>query len=269
MDRAVSGGFVVETSEAVRLADIQSRGGPDSRFESRLYGPTILFCPFCGASLDVATMGRCSVSLVAAGATLTGSPLVDAPAEPSIRTRELLSALTVRWDLELPPLLTYSMVLEADVVARVAALRAGLDIRLVDGAPPSSGATFDAGIEIWTGADDPRDLTEPMGLEATLVLRAGEPLEPGGRALCKRSVWRFDLGDAPVTSFASRVRDLVGRVPHASTAWATLRSKYDARARLSFQVESLTMALVLDAEMVASLALLGVPIGFFFYNEGA
>ncbi len=44
-------GFVREAGDCLRLADLHSRGPAGSVFESRLYGPEITFCPFCGSML--------------------------------------------------------------------------------------------------------------------------------------------------------------------------------------------------------------------------
>jgi hypothetical protein len=53
LDRAIADGFVREAGGFLRLADLQSRGPSGSAFESRLYGPEIAFCPFCGSFLTI------------------------------------------------------------------------------------------------------------------------------------------------------------------------------------------------------------------------
>ncbi len=52
LKRAIADGFVREHGDHMTLADLRSRGASGSQFESRLYGPAIAFCPFCGAALD-------------------------------------------------------------------------------------------------------------------------------------------------------------------------------------------------------------------------
>lgn len=52
LKRALADGFVREQGQRFALADLRSAGAPGSQFESRLYGPTIAFCPFCGAAFD-------------------------------------------------------------------------------------------------------------------------------------------------------------------------------------------------------------------------
>jgi hypothetical protein len=52
MKGAVENGFVVERGDGIRLADLIARGPDGSRYENRTYGPTIAFCPFCGAALE-------------------------------------------------------------------------------------------------------------------------------------------------------------------------------------------------------------------------
>jgi hypothetical protein len=51
-DRAIADGFVVARDADLRLADLVSRGAADSQFQSRLFGPAIRFCPFCGDELQ-------------------------------------------------------------------------------------------------------------------------------------------------------------------------------------------------------------------------
>ena len=54
MKRAGREGFILRSREAggLRLADLVTRGPPSSNFQSRRYGPPIIFCPFCGVRLE-------------------------------------------------------------------------------------------------------------------------------------------------------------------------------------------------------------------------
>jgi Domain of unknown function (DUF4279) len=226
--------------------------------------------------------------------TVDGPTAVDAPTLASRLAHDLLDRLAqtgrvlssgvlarVRFSFELPPLLTFSYDLDASIVARLAELGVWVELRFDDGAPRCdfSDGDLDVGLEVWTGDRDPGEVTDRLGLSPSTLRRREERIDGSNTRTCKRSVWRLDLESPAAESPAAattarepldeRLLRLVAQLPVTSSAWAAVRCDHDVRLRCSLTVGSLSGSLLLEAETLAAVAPLGIPIGFYFYNHGA
>jgi hypothetical protein len=193
--------------------------------------------------------------------------LLDELDVPSVRWASLRDqcVASVRFSFALSPLLTFSYDLEAPVLARLATLDARVEHCLDSTQPRFDLVQPEVGIEVWTDDRDPHEVTERLGLTPTMVVRKGDRLNERSVRVCGRGVWRLDVPGEKQDDPNPLARRLLEQLSSA-TSWSSVRADHDVRLRFSFIVGAMEGGFVLDADVVAGFAGLGVPLGCFFYN---
>jgi hypothetical protein len=218
----------------------------------------------------------CSVSLVGQpwlierGPTPFQAPLLASGLASRLFDRmPAIASPTIRFAFEVRSLLTFSFELEAPVTERLGHLGASIELRInSDAREPERFDAYESSIEleIWTDDRDPADVSARMQLAPTKMLRVGDPIAPGDRRIAKRGRWELGIDGKP-GDMCDLARQLLERVVVAPDAWAGVCSDYSAKLRLVWMVEGLRGGASIDADIVAGLAALRVPLTCYFYNS--
>jgi uncharacterized protein DUF4279 len=215
---------------------------------------------------------RTRVSVVGAPAfVVTGGTPYQAPFLANDLLEQLLASAdgpeaTIRIELAVRSLLTFSFELQPYIVDRLAQFGAALEVCINDELPRFEhfGAT-EAGalVDVWTDDKDPYELTERLGITPSEVHAAGEAF---GKRTYQRGFWRVELRATPPIDLGGLILDLCARFPPRAAAAAR---DHDVRLRLAFMIEQLRGGFRLGREVIARIAELRVPLACYFYNAGA
>jgi hypothetical protein len=207
------------------------------------------------------------------GQVIEGPTAVNAPFLASDLLATALSqapaGATVRIEMAVPALLSFSFELRAPVVERLGALGAALELcintdepRLVDFACYQDGVH----LHVWTDDRDPHEVTARTGVSPTSVHRAGDRLDGPRSRIVQRGSWTLAYEHEPAIEPSQLAHALCDRF---SPAAANACRDDDLRLRFTFMIERLQGGLRFERDALARIAALRAPLACYFYNSGA
>jgi hypothetical protein len=223
--------------------------------------------------VNVADAVLTRVTIVETGQVIDGATSVNAPFLASELLATVLpqapAGATVRIEMTVPVLLTFSFELRAPVVERLGALGAAMELCInVDEPRLADFACYQDGVHlhVWTGDRDPHEVTARTGLIPTHVHRAGDRLEGPRSRIVQRGSWTLEYEREPAVDPSQLARELCDQF---STAAAAACSDYDLRLRFTFMIERLRGGLRFERDALTRIAALHLPLACYFYNMGA